>query len=318
VRYRQLGTDGPLVSEFGEPGHRAGIVTGQVVDSHLHLIDPDRLDYPWIGTGDELDTSWDAQRFAAEALRVTAAIGVEAGVAPGHAGGEVSWVRSQAAAHPWIRGMVAQLPVEQPGALAAGLSQFRGDDLIAGVRRNLQDEPAGCLSDASLRDGIRRLGQAGLPFDACVRSWQLTELAELAAACPDTMIVLDHLGKPRCGTDLAPWRAAIAAVAARPNVRCKLSGLTTEAAAAACRGDLIAALHVAIDSFGVSRCLYGGDWPVCTLATSPDAWLDVVLAALDQAHATEAERAEVLTRTAMRTYRLRPIPAATPSEGVSR
>ena len=124
-----------------------------------------------------------------------------------------------------------------------------------------------------------------------MRSWQLTELTELAAACPDTVIVLNHLGKPRCGTDLAPWRAAIAALAARPNVRCKLSGLATEAAATASRGDLIAALRVALDAFGAGRCLYGGDWPVCTLATSPDAWLDVVLAALDQAHATEAERA---------------------------
>jgi predicted TIM-barrel fold metal-dependent hydrolase len=47
-------------------------MTGQVVDSHLHLIDPDRLDYPWIGAGDKLDASWDAQRFAAEALRATA------------------------------------------------------------------------------------------------------------------------------------------------------------------------------------------------------------------------------------------------------
>ncbi len=293
-------------------------MTGQVVDSHLHLIDPDRLDYPWIGVEDELDTSWDAQRFAAEALRVTAAIVVEAGVESAHADREVSWVRSQAAAHPWIRGMVAQLPVEQPGVLAAGLSQLRGDDLIAGVRRNLQDEPPGFLGDRDLRDGIRRLGQAGLPFDACVRSWQLTELTELAAACPDTLIVLNHLGKPRCGTNLAPWRAAIAALAARPNLRCKLSGLTTAAAATARRGDLIAAVRVALDSFRADRCLYGGDWPVCTLATSPDAWLDVVLAALDQAHATKAERAEVMTGTALRTYRMRLIPTSARSEGASR
>ena len=122
------------------------------------------------------------------------------------------------------------------------------------------------------------------------------------------MIVLDHLGKPRCGTDLSAWRAAIAELAARPNVRCKLSGLTTEAAATVCRGDLITALGVALDAFGASRCLYGGDWPVCTLATSLDSWLDVVLAALDHFHATEAERAEVLTGTAMRIYRpLRPL-----------
>ena len=57
---------------------------------------------------------------AAVALRVTGAIVVEAGVVSGDGGREVSWVRTQAAAHPWIRGMVAQLAVEQPGKLAAG------------------------------------------------------------------------------------------------------------------------------------------------------------------------------------------------------
>jgi L-fuconolactonase len=284
-------------------------MTGHVLDSHLHLIDPYRLHYPWITRGDDLDQAWHPPRFAAEALQVTAAIVVEAGVAPRQAGREISWVRAEAARHPWIRGLVAQLPVERASALAAGLCEFRGDDLIAGVRRNLQDEPAGYLADPGLRAGIRRLGAAGLPFDACVRSRQLTELTELAAACPGTIIVLDHLGKPRCGTDLTSWHRAITALAALPHVRCKLSGLATEAATAT-RDDLIAALRAALDAFGAGRCLYGDDWPVCTLATSPDAWLDVVLAAMDQAGASETEREDVLTRTALRTYRLRPIIAA--------
>jgi L-fuconolactonase len=288
---------------------------GHVLDSHVHLIDPSRLDYPWIRAGDNLDQSWPARRFAAEALRVMAAIVVEAGVAPGQAAREIFWVRSEAARHGWIRGMVVQLPVEHAGALNARLAEFRGDDLITGVRRNLQDEPPGYLADADLRAGFRRLGAAGLPFDACVRSWQLTELTALAAACPETVIVLDHLGKPRCGTDLTSWHPAMKALASLPNVRCKLSGVATETAAAS-RHDLIAPLRVALDAFGADRCLYGGDWPVCTLATSPDAWLDVVLAALDQAAASQAEREDVLTRTAAHTYRLRRAVAA-PSEGAS-
>jgi hypothetical protein len=45
--------------------------------------------------------------------------------------------RIRASVHPWIRGS-AQLPVEQPGKLAAGLSQLCGDDLIAG-RRTVRD-----------------------------------------------------------------------------------------------------------------------------------------------------------------------------------
>jgi len=291
-------------------------MTRPVLDSHLHLIDPRRLDYSWIKHGDDLDQEWHPLRFAAEALQVTAAIVVEGGVVPGQAHREISWVRAEAARHPWIRGLVAQLPVERASALAAGLSEFRGDDLIAGVRRNLQDEPAGYLADPGLRAGVRRLGEAGLPFDACVRSWQLTELAELAAACQGTVIVLDHLGKPRCGTDLTSWHRAINVLAALPHVRCKLSGLATEAATAT-RDDLVAALRAALDAFGADRCLYGGDWPVCTLATSPDAWLHVVLAALDQAGASETEREDVLTRTALRTHRLRPMSAA-PSEGARR
>ena len=290
-------------------------MTGPVLDSHLHLIDPGRLDYPWIRDGDDLDQSWDPPRFTAEALHVTAAIVVEAGVAPGQVGREISWVRAEAARHPWIRGMVAQLPVERASGLDARISEFRTDDLIAGVRRNLQDEPPGYLADPDLRAGVRRLGAAGLPFDACVRSWQLTELTELAAACPETAIVLDHLGKPPCGSDLSSWHRAMTALSALPNVRCKLSGLATEAMAAS-RHDLIAALRAALDAFGAARCLYGGDWPVCTLATSPDAWLDLVLAALRQAGATETEREDVLILTALRTYRLGPMQAL--SEGARR
>jgi L-fuconolactonase len=291
-------------------------MNGHVLDSHVHLIDPSRLDYPWIRAGDDLDQSWPAQRFAAEALHVTAAIVVEAGVARGQAGREISWVRSEAARHRWIRGMVAQLPVEHAGALDAWLTEFRDDDMIIGVRRNLQDEPPGYLEDADLRAGIRRLGAAGLPFDACVRSWQLTELTALAGACPETVIVLDHLGKPRCGTDLTSWRQALKALASLANVRCKLSGLATEAAAAS-RHDLIEPLRVALDAFGVGRCLYGGDWPVCTLTTSPDTWLSVVLTALGEAGASQAEREDVLSRTTLRTYWRRPVAATAASEGVN-
>ena len=33
-------------------------MTGHVLDSHLHLIDPCRLDYSWIELGDDLDQKW--------------------------------------------------------------------------------------------------------------------------------------------------------------------------------------------------------------------------------------------------------------------
>jgi hypothetical protein len=85
-------------------------MTARVLDSHLHLIDPCHLDYPWIKRGDDLDQSWHPPRFAAEVLQVTAAIFVEAGVAPAR------WVaRSPGCARkrPVIRG-------SSPGRPASG------------------------------------------------------------------------------------------------------------------------------------------------------------------------------------------------------
>jgi L-fuconolactonase len=283
-------------------------MAAEILDSHVHLLDPVGLTYPWLGDLTIGQQPCDAARFAADASSVTGAIVVEAGVAPGKASREVSWVRAQAASYSWIRGMVASAPVNQPAALETVLDAYRTDGMVVGVRCNLQDEPPGFLRDHALRAGVRRLGECGLPFDACVRSWQLTELEELAAACPDTVIVLDHAGKPRCGAGVASWLIALLALARHPNVRCKLSGLATEAAPCARPSALRAALRAALDAFGADRCLFGSDWPICTMATSHRTWLDLVKSVLDGMRASDAERDQVLARTAQLTYRLRGVP----------
>jgi L-fuconolactonase len=281
-------------------------MAAQILDSHVHLLDPVGLTYPWQGELTIGQERCDAASFAAGASPVTGAIVVEAGVAPGEASREVSRVRAQATSHPWIRGMVASAPVDQPAARETVLGGYRADDLVVGVRRNLQYEPAGFWRDRALRAGMRRLGESGLPFDACVRSRQLTELADLAAECPDTVIVLDHVGKPRCGAGVASWLTALLAVAGHPNMRCKLSGLATEAAACA----KPSALQAALDAFGADRCLFGSDWPIGTMATSHQAWLNLVSSVLDGMRASDADRDQVLARTAQLTYRPPDVPPA--------
>jgi L-fuconolactonase len=121
---------------------------------------------------------------------------------------------------------------------------------------------------------------------------------------PDVHFVLDHLGKPpvRSG-DTEEWSKSFAQLARLPNVSCKLSGLVTEADWAAWDPEGLVVFHRrALDVFGPERCLFGSDWPVCLLAGSYDAVLDLVLAALDEC--TGAERAAVLGENAMRVYAL--------------
>lgn len=285
----------------------AGAAEGEgqvVIDAHVHFWDPQYLSYPWLTDVPALDRPRAAEDLLAALPESVEAIFVEAGASAHAADEEIAWVRRAARTHPWIRGAVAHVPLEHPDFAQRAIQRHSADPFVVGVRRNLQDEAAGFTTDIHFRTGVRALGEAGLPFDACVRDHQLPELAELAVACPQTTIVLDHVGKPRSaqGEGAAAWRTALARLAKQDNVVCKLSGLSTELPADASRARTADVLRTALESFGPARCLYGSDWPVMTLATEYAAWLDLVRDAL-AAYPTADTRA-VLRLNAERIYRL--------------
>ena len=142
-----------------------------------------------------------------------------------------------------------------------------------------------------------------MTFDVCVTHDQLPAVGSLAAACPETSFVLDHLGKPGVASgQLEPWRDDLSRIAENPNVTCKLSGLTTEAAPGWLAADVRPFLDHAIAVFGPQRCMFGSDWPVATLQTSFERWADVVREAI--ARLPSANQAAVLAGTAVATYGL--------------
>ncbi|MCU1503264.1 MAG: Amidohydrolase [Ilumatobacteraceae bacterium] len=167
----------------------------------------------------------------------------------------------------------------------AGRGRFRG------VRHNTAWDPApmrnnaargGLLTEDSFRVGVRTLGRLGFSFDAMVYHTQLPELADLARACPDVRIVVNHLGIPLAGGPhrghgeevRAQWRSGLTEVAGCPNAVLKIGALirplsgekwdargemaTSEEIAAAWRDEIC----FAIDTFGPSRCLFESNFPV--------------------------------------------------------
>jgi L-fuconolactonase len=116
--------------------------------------------------------------------------------------------------------------------------------------------------------------------------------------------VLDHLGKPAIRErQLDPWRDHVAALAELPNVACKVSGLATEADWNRWRpDDLCPYLAHALAMFGPARVLFGGDWPVLTLASSYQRWVDT----LDTltAHLSDSDRQQLWSDNALRWYHL--------------
>ena len=129
---------------------------------------------------------------------------------------------------------------------------------------------------------------------------------ELVRRCPDTLFILDHLGKPAIKAHLLdPWREQLAQLAALPNVWCKISGLVTEADHQVWTSEELAPYVAhALEVFGEDRVVFGGDWPVLLLAASHDRWVET-LDALTQRLSPET-KCKLWKENARRFYRLCP------------
>src|SRR5437879_4712105 len=178
-----------------------------------------------------------------------------------------------------VKGIVAHASLERGEAVLPELETLASRPLVKGVRRSLQSERDAefCLRSEFL-SGVRLLAEFGLAFDLCLRNDQLPAAAELARRVPEVTFVLDHLGKPDVRSQtFQPWANDLDALAALPNVVAKISGLTTEANWHDWQpAELTPYLRQAFASFGPERLMFGSDWPVMTLATSYQRWIETV------------------------------------------
>lgn len=233
-----------------------------ILDAHLHLWDPDRLEYGWLA-GDLARRHGPEDLAVAEGGDPVERVFVQADCRPDQARDEVRWVQS-VAREAGVVGIVAFAPLHKGvDGVADLLDEYAAHPLVVGVRRLLQSEPAGFADTAAFRSAARATAERGLVFDACVRSTQIDEVAALVDAVPELSVVLDHLGKPGPGAaDDAVWPAAISALAARSTVSVKLSGLPAELGPGWHAAQVQPLLDRCLAAFGVDRLLYGSDWPV--------------------------------------------------------
>jgi L-fuconolactonase len=276
-----------------------------IVDAHVHLYDPGRVGYPWMRDEPRLDRPHllADYRAAVAGVDVEAVVFVEVAAAPDQRLAEAEFVAGLAAADPLVAGIVASAGLDSGGAELDALAAVPG---VRGIRQLIQghlDEPGWCLREPFV-EAVRGLAARDLSFDLCVYHPQLADAAELVRRCPDVRFVLDHIGKPGIRAGLSePWRRDITALAALPNVWCKISGVATEADHAAwTEAELAPYVAHAIEAFGCRRAMFGGDWPVSTLATSYPRWVALVDAVA--AGASPADRRRLWRETAIDFYRL--------------
>ncbi len=206
-----------------------------------------------------------------------------------------------AAASPTVAGVVGWVDFTAADA-ADVIADLASDPLLVGFRPMVQDIPDDdWLLRPDLAPAFRALVVHGLVFDALALPRHLSRLLVVVDRHPDLAVVIDHGAKPFIKDGrLDPWRADMAALAARPNVVCKLSGLVTEAGPDWSVETLRPYVDHLLAVFGPERLLWGSDWPVVNLAGGYDRWREASLVLL--AGLTEAERAALLGGNAARLY----------------
>ncbi|MGO4171701.1 amidohydrolase family protein [Bosea sp. TAF32] len=270
------------------------------IDSHQHFWRLARGDYGWLTPAlKPLYRDFGPADIAPHLAEhgITSTILVQA--APTEA--ETRFLLDLAAATPFVAGVVGWADFEAPDA-PTRIAALAADPLLVGLRPMVQDIPdPHWLARPDLAPAFAAMKAQGLVFDALVKPPQIPALLALLDRETELPVIVDHGAKPDlAGADLSDWRDGIAALAARPNTACKLSGLVTEAGPGWTDATLEPAVSHLLACFGPQRLLWGSDWPVATLRSSYGQWH----ASAERLTATlsEPERAALFGGNAARIY----------------
>lgn len=252
-----------------------------IIDSHVHLYDVNRLSYSWLERRPGINRPhlFEDYARATAGVEVEKLVFAEVWVDPHLNLAEADWLAEQAARHPAIAGMIAAAPLEIGRRIQPQIEHLRRHPTFRAIRRITEAEAddAYCLRPDFV-EGVRLLGEQGIVCDVCVFHHQLPGVIGLARLCPDTTIVLDHIGKPPIRTgERDPWRDNLRQLAVLPNVHCKISGVVTEADQANWSREIIRPyVDHAIECFGFDRIMFGSDWPVLALTIGYGEWVEMV------------------------------------------
>jgi L-fuconolactonase len=176
-----------------------------------------------------------------------------------------------AAENDFIKGVVGWIDLRHPD-VEQRLAHYTKFPKLKGFRHVLQSETdRAFMLKSAFKRGIGLLNTYGYTYDILIYPDQLGYTKEFVAVFPDQPFVLDHIAKPhikdRYITD--EWKDAMRAVAAYPNLYCKISGMVTEADWYHWKPEHFRVyLDTVVEVFGTGRILFGSDWPVCLLAAT--------------------------------------------------
>ncbi|RYE82506.1 MAG: amidohydrolase [Hyphomicrobiales bacterium] len=275
----------------------------RIVDTHLHLIYPEAFTYEWLKGEPALNRQWTVESYWAEVegndLGIEAAIHMEVDVAEPEMVTESEFALNL---HPQVVAAIANGRPDRKD-FPAYLGKLDALGGVRGVRRLLQGQPPELAEQPLFIENLKRLPAHRMTFDICLKSHELTVAEKLIPAAPEVQFVLDHCGNPKIGDgEWDSWVRHIDAIAAYPNVVCKVSGILANVKGNWTVDQVRPYVEHVIDRFGWDRVVWGSDHPVVTLFADLTRWVHATREII--AGCSAEEQAKLLHRNAERIYRL--------------
>ena len=276
-----------------------------ILDTHQHLIYPDKYPYSW--TNDLAPLKGNAFHIEdyltlTKGSGITRTIFMEASPDDPHWLDETQFVYELSEQpNAIIEGVIANCRPESPSGFEAYIESVQHPKLV-GFRRILHTMPDDLSQSDHFTDNIRLLEKYNLTFDLCYRADQLPIARNLAQKCPEVQFILDHCGVPDiANNETDPWRDHIAQIATLPNVACKISGVLAYCAEGNATTKAVRPyVEHCIASFGWNRVVWGSDWPVCNTRSNIQTWVQASREIV--ADADVADQEKLFHRNAERIY----------------
>ena len=291
-----------------------------IIDTHQHLWDRRQLHLPWLDTAPAVlrPNYMTAEYQAAFAGLNVRSVYMEVDVAPSDHIKEADTIVElcRSGKSTTVAATIGGRPASPD--FETYVKRYAKQREVKGLRQVLHGDstPEGFCLQPDFVKGVRTLGNHGLTFELTMRPMELLDGAKLTQLCPDTHFVLDHCGNgdPKTfNAKLAPhekrngtsdgWKRGIDALAKRPNVICKISGILASVPVGTWHAeDLAPVVNHCLDSFGPHRVVYGGDWPVCLLGGTPHQWIKALKQIISSR--PEEDQRRLWSGNALKHYRL--------------
>lgn len=286
-----------------------------IIDTHLHIWDQKQLRYSAFEAIPLFNRPYHIEDYRRDcgALDIEAMVFLEcyADFWPG--GGqyieEIKFVEGEAKRDSRIKGIVPMAPLEWGAKVEPMLRHMKEHHpTVKGIRRIVEfdaDPRALTLSDSFI-EGVNLLSRFGWHFEINVNHTQMDIVRAFVMHVPEVPLILDHCGKPGIKEGaIEQYRDDVKFLSRRKNVWIKLSDLPVEADFDHWTdADLRPFIAATLETFGPSRTIFAGDYPILLQATSMTQWVEVLERAFADLGLSEDETRAIYRDNAISFYRL--------------